>query len=95
MKRAFVVYLVLWVQLMQQPLVHHLVQPLVQLLVQLSVQYLVQPDVQSLVQPVQELQGSGLTVVLPVQLSTHELVQPASHMPACAACRPASTEIAA
>ncbi len=87
-------YLVLWVQLMQQPLVHHLVQPLVQLLVQLSVQYLVQLSVQLLVQPVQELHGSGLTVVLPVQLSTHEVVQPASHMPACAMFLPPSTEMA-
>ena len=66
------------VQLMQQPLVHHLVQSAVQLLVQESVQYLVQSAVQLLVQLVQELHGGGSTTVELVQLSTQEEVQPAS-----------------
>ena len=85
-------YRVLVVQLMQHPLVHHLVHPPVQLLVQ-SVQTLVQPEVQSLVQRVHDWQGSGRTVVLPVQLCTHVEVQPASHRPAWAAGALPKTEI--
>jgi len=61
-------YWVLWVQLMQHPLVHHLVQSAVQELVQL----------------VHELQGGGSTTVELVQLCTQAEVQPASHIPAWA-----------
>lgn len=80
------------VQLMQHPLVHHLVHPPVQLLVQ-SVQTLVQPEVHPVVQLVHDSQGSGRTVVLPVQLCTHVEVQPASHKPAWAAGVVVKTEI--
>lgn len=94
---------------MQQPLVHHFVQPPVQPPVQLEVQafvqppvqppvqlevqYFVQPPVQPLVQLVQERHGSGVTTVLLVQLRTHAVVQPASHMPAWASDFPPSTEM--
>lgn len=91
--RSELAYFVGFVQLMQQPLVHHLVHPPVQPPVQLAVQYFVQLAVQPLVQLVQERHGSGVTVVLLVQLCTQVLVQPASHNPACAFDLPLKTEM--
>ena len=89
---VFSFYLVLFVQLIQQPLVHHFVQLAVQLLTQLATQYFVQLAVHPEVHCMQERQGSGLTVVLLVQLCTHAVVQPASHMPALATDLPATVE---
>lgn len=72
---------------------HHLVQLAVQPPIQLLVHHFVQSAVQPLVQLVQEEHGGGSTVVLLVQLCTQVLVQPASHIPACAFDLPPRTDM--